>query len=204
MNARLVLAMCIFLALPSAACAESGVYWIWTYEDWCVQPANPTCVNVISFSGSSWFIVGGNFCEAELLAGTPILTVDSARKVVDIMFLPPPADVLDCWMNYDPVNGLAGQFGPLEPGRWTFRVFAPYSSPFWGMLVAEVPFDVLPAEIAGDVTRDCRVDVLDLMAIRNKLGQDAITGDNLRADLNGDGKINVMDLILARNRMLHR
>jgi len=52
-----------------------------------------------------------------------------------------------------------------------------------------------------DVNGDCRVNVLDLILVRNKLGQDASTGDNWKVDVNGDGRINVLDLITARNNL---
>jgi len=55
--------------------------------------------------------------------------------------------------------------------------------------------------VAGDANGDCEVNVLDLIAIRNKLGQDPATADNWKADVNGDGKIDVLDLVFTRNRM---
>ena len=54
---------------------------------------------------------------------------------------------------------------------------------------------------AGDVNRDCLVNILDLIAIRNKLGAPA-TGDP--ADVTGDGKIDMLDLITARDHLGHR
>ncbi|HUW30329.1 MAG TPA: glycoside hydrolase domain-containing protein, partial [Planctomycetota bacterium] len=53
--------------------------------------------------------------------------------------------------------------------------------------------------IAGDANNDCRVNVLDLIYIRNRLNADPAEIDNACADVNGDGKINVLDLIAARN-----
>ena len=55
--------------------------------------------------------------------------------------------------------------------------------------------------ITGDVNGDCRVNVLDLIIIRNLLGQDPSTGTNWRADINQDAAINVLDLIVARNNL---
>jgi len=56
-------------------------------------------------------------------------------------------------------------------------------------------------EPVGDVTGDGRVNILDLILVRNLMGQDPTTGDNWRADLNQDGRINVLDLIFLRNVM---
>ena len=56
-------------------------------------------------------------------------------------------------------------------------------------------------KLAGDANRDCSVNVLDLIFVRNRLNQPVGTGDNWKADVNGDGKINVLDLIYSRNRL---
>ena len=55
--------------------------------------------------------------------------------------------------------------------------------------------------LVGDANMDCRVNVLDLILVRNRLNQPVAVGDNWKADVNGDGKINVLDLIQARNRL---
>jgi len=55
--------------------------------------------------------------------------------------------------------------------------------------------------ITGDANGDCRVNVLDLLLIRNLLGQDPATGTNWRADINQSGTINVLDLIVTRNNL---
>jgi len=55
--------------------------------------------------------------------------------------------------------------------------------------------------IPGDVNGDCKVNVLDLIFVRNRLNTSISTGDNWLADVNSDGKINVLDLIYVRNRL---
>ena len=55
--------------------------------------------------------------------------------------------------------------------------------------------------ITGDANGDCRVNVLDLLLIRNLLGQNPSTGSNWRADISQNGAINVLDLIQARNNL---
>jgi len=55
--------------------------------------------------------------------------------------------------------------------------------------------------IPGDADGDSGVTVLDLLFIRNLLGQSAATGDTWWADVNDDGRINVLDLIFVRNRL---
>ena len=48
---------------------------------------------------------------------------------------------------------------------------------------------------------DCRVNILDLIFIRNKLNQAVTTGDNWKADVNKDARINILDLIFVRNKL---
>ena len=56
--------------------------------------------------------------------------------------------------------------------------------------------------LPGDANGDSRVDVLDLISIRNLLGSPTSpTGDTWWADVNMDGKVNVLDLIFVRNRL---
>jgi len=55
--------------------------------------------------------------------------------------------------------------------------------------------------IEGDANGDCRVNILDLIFIRNRLNGDVGTGDNIKADVNLDTRINILDLIYVRNRL---
>lgn len=55
--------------------------------------------------------------------------------------------------------------------------------------------------IPGDANGDCKVNVLDLIWVRNRLGTDVNSNDNWTADVNGDGKVNVLDLIFVRNNL---
>jgi len=58
-----------------------------------------------------------------------------------------------------------------------------------------------PWPIPGDVNRDCRVNIIDLIAVRNLLCQDPASGDNWAADVNEDGSINIVDMIFVRNHL---
>jgi len=55
--------------------------------------------------------------------------------------------------------------------------------------------------IPGDANLDCRIDILDLLFVRNRMLQDVSSGDNWQADVNKDGSINILDLLYVRNRM---
>jgi len=61
------------------------------------------------------------------------------------------------------------------------------------------PDAIVRVILKGDLNDDCNINILDLIRIRNVLGQDPTTGENWRADLSKDGRINLLDLILTRN-----
>jgi hypothetical protein len=52
------------------------------------------------------------------LGGTPTITVNAATKVITLDFRGPAPTY--CTLIYMPVDGLQGQFGPLEAGDWEF------------------------------------------------------------------------------------
>lgn len=52
--------------------------------------------------------------------------------------------------------------------------------------------------LRGDVNGDCRVNVLDLLCVRNALNQ-APSDDNEKCDVNHDGKINILDILIVRS-----
>ncbi|HUU70789.1 MAG TPA: discoidin domain-containing protein [Planctomycetota bacterium] len=58
-----------------------------------------------------------------------------------------------------------------------------------------------PSSLLGDINCDCRVNILDLIIIRNKLGQDPYVGSNFHCDVNMDRRINILDLIMVRNHL---
>ena len=93
----------------------------------------------------------------------------------------------------------AGQWATAgEPGAVAFGGHAgPAVQPSEGIAAAAPPTWL----IAGDANGDCKVDILDLMFIRSRLGRDTAAADNGQADLNEDGRINVLDLITARNKL---
>ena len=56
--------------------------------------------------------------------------------------------------------------------------------------------------LPGDVNYDGRVNVLDLILVRNSLGRDPASSIEARkADVNADGAVNVQDLIIVRGRL---
>jgi len=67
--------------------------------------------------------------------------------------------------------------------------------------VTKGSFSISGWTIPGDVTGDCAVNVLDLIAVRNHMQQSPATGDNWKYDVNLDNKIDPLDLVFVRNRM---
>jgi hypothetical protein len=56
----------------------------------------------------------------------------------------------------------------------------------------------LPADATGNGV----VNILDLIFVRNQLGNDPLSGgDAMRAEVNLDGKINILDLVFVRNSL---
>jgi len=77
--------------------------------------------------------------------------------------------------------------GRVNMGAYGNTVEASKSGPWWA--------------IPGDATHDCKVNILDLIFVRNRINRDVDSGDNWRADVNQDDKINILDLIFVRNNL---
>ena len=53
---------------------------------------------------------------------------------------------------------------------------------------------------SSDVNGDGKVNILDLIFVRNNMGRDPMSEDSAaRSDANADGKVNILDLITVRN-----
>ena len=112
----------------------------------------------------------------------------------------PGADVRYTTDGTPPTTGSAAYTGPFaltESGTIKARAFLANcnDSP-----ITQATF-TLGWPIPGDVDGNCRVNILDLITIRNRLGQNPSTGDNWIADVNRDGNINILDLIAVRNSL---
>jgi len=124
MNARKVVVSVSLLLMLGGAVNADSVSWMpgsTPPKQWSIDPANPTPADTIQFSGPT--AVYSNACEGERgLGGTARILVDTKTKVVTLWFQGPVAQV--CPAVVSPVAGLAGDFGPLPAGAWTFTCFS--------------------------------------------------------------------------------
>ena len=92
---------------------------------WSIWPTDPTTEDVIYFEGPLDRIYS-NSCYATLAAGAfPEITV--TEDSVEIGRGAPPPEV--CTAVFDPVCGIAGEFGPLTQGDWVFESSYPITLP---------------------------------------------------------------------------
>jgi len=62
----------------------------------------------------------------------------------------------------------------------------------------------VPFAPSSDVNSDGKVNVLDLIFVRNNMGRDPMSEDSAaRSDANADGKVNILDLLTVRNDLNH-
>jgi len=115
-----------------------------------------------------------------------------------------PPSTISIWGEWERLP-LGGIF--LDSGAYTcqmilteesFHSYSTYGGIWAAAMGAQISFSIL---LPGDANRDCRVDIADLIFIRNRLNASVESGDNHQADVNGDGRINVLDLIHTRNRL---
>ncbi len=119
----ILISLC-FSSLVSAA-SPSWIYGETGPSGWTINPPNPGGTDIISYSGPLGLISFlGNSCMAEAyLGGTPMISVDSTNKIIELWFQEPAPT--QCILIYQPVCGLQGTFGPLIPGNWTFKCTKP-------------------------------------------------------------------------------
>jgi hypothetical protein len=112
--------ICLFF---TSAGMSTDISWINGFvkpAGWTVDPCEPWQNDTISFSGPVGPLFNSCWAMA-YLGGTPRLTIDTANKVVELWFEGPPPDLKQCSTELAFVCGLTGHFGPLTPGKWTFK-----------------------------------------------------------------------------------
>jgi len=146
----------------------------------------------------------------------PVIFAEAGEQqpLTDVVVTAAPLTALGSGTTLVPVSGAERDFGTLKAdssGATEYIYAVPPSAPpalFKGSVTvtaANAGSQALTVEVqvlpTGDVNEDCRVNILDLIFIRNRLGQEVSVGDNWMADANEDGKINILDLIKVRGRL---
>lgn len=86
-----------------------------------LSPADPTITNVINFVAPTDGQIYANDCFASVSKGVPLIDVDLIFHKVSVSFSAPQTNRA-CPAIVFPVSGVEGEFGPLEPGAWTFNI----------------------------------------------------------------------------------
>lgn len=88
------------------------------------------------------------------------------------------------------MNSTLGQSTPIgESTSASYQLGAGY----WYGKAEDIP-------LPGDMNGDCKVNILDMLFVRNQLGEDPASDPNAaKADINNDGKVNILDLLKVRN-----
>ncbi|HUW32503.1 MAG TPA: dockerin type I domain-containing protein [Planctomycetota bacterium] len=130
----------------------------------------------------------------------------AARQLAQYVDL--PTDFIDMHLEFDTAaDTLAIALNGEPKDTVSYTAWGPPNADrFATILGSNVVFDSVrifekSLYIPGDANLDCTVNILDLIFIRNKLGQSPSTGDNWSADLNHDDRINILDLIATRTEL---
>jgi len=119
-----------------------------------------------------------------------------------------PDDFIDMHIDVDTAaDTVQISIGGADRGTYGYTAWGPANNDRWPtVLGSAVQFDsvkilVKQPTVFGDANLDCKVNILDLIFIRNRIGQSPSTGDNWSADVNNDGNVNILDLIATRNSL---
>jgi hypothetical protein len=111
----------VVLTVVLAACAARAGEISWMLgqsspPQWSVQPNEPNETDLIRFSGPTRLYANQLLAE-QALGGKPVLQIDTLGRKIQLRFEPPARGHADATQ---PICGLQGYFGPLEPGAWEF------------------------------------------------------------------------------------
>jgi len=102
-----------------------------------------------------------------------------------------------------------GSVARMAKNGTTFTMRMPAASMQYSVVVQDRYFNwrqSAPATVSftpsSDVNADGKVNILDLIFVRNNIGHDPMSEDDAaRSDANADGKVNILDLITVRNNL---
>ena len=144
--------------------------------------------------------VGDSSCGIDLADLADLIV--SADGAIGIAFVQPPASISGVhWGLRWEGDHVADLQALVDDGRLTVDATALGDDPeiFTDDAFTYVGYG---GGLDGDVNDDCKVNILDLIAIRNHLNQDPTTPpENAVYDVNDDDAINILDMIYVRNRL---
>jgi len=137
-----------------------------------------------------------NSCLSPVFAGTPDDTSDDTFILGDYHLLPASPCIDTGSNNVDNPDTAIVETIPATDIAGLPRVID-------GNLDGTATVDIGAYEyLPGDVNYDGKVNVLDLILVRNSLGRDPASSTEARkADVNADGSVNVQDLLVVRGRL---
>lgn len=145
-----------------------------------VSPSPVMESDIVQFVLNADGMTYGNGC----FQGTKSISVDEQSQIANVVIVPLAPDDI-CTLEYDPVNGVEGEIGPLWPGIWTIQ------DSFGNSL----QFDVAGSPLTpGDANGDGQVDSQDLNAVGLNWQLDGKVW--VDGDFNGDGTVDAGDLNL--------
>ena len=115
-----------------------------------ITPMSPTPIDTVSFTAATppFFFRFGNSCEAVRELGSPMISTNTAAREFSVEFTPKPDPTVACPLYYDPVNGIEGDLGKLDPGSWTL-IITNVNDP---LMNATLPFTVTSvATVSGEL-----------------------------------------------------
>ncbi len=88
--------------------------------------------------------------------------------------------------------------GLYARGTYTIKANVTHVSGETNFTNNQLVYGTFTVRLKGDVSGDCKVDIVDLATVGTQFGKTTATlGFNYNADLNNDGQVNIVDLVLV-------
>jgi len=138
-----LVALAVVSALVPLAASAATVQWRSGESPPPTQivPQSPTNQDTVSFTAAIYpYRTYSNDCYADRALGRPSISTDAAAHQFTVEFSQPDPSIIcfDVWL---PVNGIKGELGQLEPGRWTLTIISNFGFPITLPFTVHFPSD---------------------------------------------------------------